>query len=137
MQRACSRQCFHLCDHDTAGVFDSLCDRQHFHVQPFFFKRQVSFFISHRSADQTNINRESRVEQPFFVFDFNDFDDIFGRARGEPAAFQTRINECAHADFSEQARTFCGDFTVQLGDDPLRKVVGFAFVFDDQITDLR
>src|SRR5208283_5031806 len=90
-----------------------------------------------RSPDDTDIDRESFVEEIFLAVDFHQADDVLLRLLVELAAAVARIDESAEADARDMAGPVRGDVAEQMRDHALRQIIGLDLVGDGKMLQLR
>ncbi len=122
-----------LGDHDAAGVAGGLRDRQDLHLQALVLEREVAVLVRDGAADQRDVDREGRVEQPLLAAQLEQLDVVLGGPGRHPRALDPGVDERAQADLGDQAGPVRGDLAVELADHALRQVVRLALVLGDQV----
>ena len=99
---------------------------------------KVSPLVGRRCADDRDLRRDRREEQPFLAGEIDALDDRIGRRLCiHRAAFVDWIDERVHTDFGQHARPLGRGLAMDVEQDAGRHVVGRDRVAGDHLPDLR
>ena len=137
VEAAVSNDIFDLDDDFTATVVNGLGYGSAFERPDFFVHGDIAGFISIRTAEESYVDREGRVEKLFMTIDFDQFDEVFFGYVIELAAELTGIEKSFQTDVGEDAELMTCQGAEPVDQRALREVVSFNLVFDSQFTDSR
>ena len=136
IKRTRTRHTLYLHNNDAAGIFDSHRHGEVIKVQRLPFRGDVPVRVSRGTSKERHLDRKGLVEQPLPSVDVEDAHEVFACRCVDLSAFQAGVDECAETDMREGARLTRCNVAIQVGDNTLRKVVGFYLTFGRQPRDL-
>ena len=136
MERAGLGDTLHLGDDETARVARRHRHHQVVEGQRLLLHGDVAGGIGGGAADERDVDRKRLVEQPLLAAEGDQLDQVLGGDLVDLAAFEAGIDEGSHADLGDGSGPAGGDVAVEMGDHPLRQVVGLDLVGERQPADL-
>jgi hypothetical protein len=106
-------------------------------VEGFVLGGEVAVLVGGGGADEAAVDGKAGVEQLLLAVEVQQLHEVLGGAGGEPAAVVARVDEGVQADARDHARLAAGDGTEEVGDHPLRPVVGLDLVALHQVAQAR
>ena len=137
MERPGPRDPLHLHDHHAARVLDRHRHREIVEVERLALRGDVAVRVGGGAAQESDVEREAAIEQPFLAVDLHDPDEVFGGHRVDLAALNDADRRRCRCRPGERAGLAGGDVAVEVRDDALRQVVGLDLALERQAADLR
>ena len=122
---------------NAAGIACRHGNRQRFQRQRLFLHGQVAIGIGCRGTDDADMDREGLIGEAFFATERDPLDQFLGGSRVELAAAVERVNEGVHSHGRDMRRPMRGNIAEEVGDHPLRQVIGLDMIADRELLERR
>jgi hypothetical protein len=105
-------------------------------VSASFLHGDIAVRVGGGAADDPDVDRKGLVEQVLLAVDFHHPHEIGGGHRVQLAAAKARVDEGTQADAGNRSRFARGNIAKEVGDHPLRQVVGLNAIGHRQLLQL-